>query len=102
MQVDFPDQNRLALSLLDLQTIGTVKAPKRFIIHDFKPEFHIQMEANESLSLQLVLDFDGRQVRSEEDLALLPFASHFQHLERVYQAIRLAGFRGHIMPRERS
>ncbi|MGQ7740537.1 DEAD/DEAH box helicase, partial [Streptococcus suis] len=37
---------------------------------------------------------DGRKVRSEEDLALLPFASHFQHLERVYQAIRLAGFRG--------
>ncbi|MFI3162276.1 SNF2 family helicase [Streptococcus suis] len=94
VQVDFPDQNRLALSLLDLQTIGTVKAPKRLIIHDFKPEFHIQMEANESLSLQLVLDFDGRKVRSEEDLALLPFASHFQHLERVYQAIRLAGFRG--------
>ncbi len=59
------------------------------------------MEANDSLSLQLVLDFDGRKVRSEEDLALLPFASHFQHLERVYQAIRLAGFRGHIMPRER-
>ncbi|MFX3737727.1 hypothetical protein ACJBSD_10575, partial [Streptococcus suis] len=69
-------------------------APKRFIIHDFKTDFHIQMEANYSLSLQLVLDFDGRKVRCEEDLALLPFASNFQHLERVYQAILLAGFWG--------
>ncbi|HFI0852832.1 TPA: DEAD/DEAH box helicase [Streptococcus suis] len=94
VQVDFSDQDRLALSLLDLQTIGTVKAPKRFIIHDFTPEFDIQMESNGSLTLQLVLDFAGRKVRSEEELGLLPFASHFQHLEAVYQAIQLAGFRG--------
>ncbi|HEM6302780.1 TPA: SNF2 helicase associated domain-containing protein [Streptococcus suis] len=94
VQVDFQDQNRLALSLLDLQTIGTVKAPKRFKIHDFTPHFHIEMEASGSLILHLVLDFDGRLVRSEEELSLLPFASHFQHLEAVYQAIGLAGFRG--------
>ncbi|HEM3701955.1 TPA: SNF2 helicase associated domain-containing protein [Streptococcus suis] len=94
VQVDFQDQNRLALSLLDLQTIGTVKAPKRFKIHDFTPHFHIEMEASGSLILHLVLDFDGRLVRSEEELGLLPFASHFQHLEAVYQAIGLAGFRG--------
>ncbi|HFI0501105.1 TPA: DEAD/DEAH box helicase [Streptococcus suis] len=94
VQVDFSDQDRLALSLLDLQTIGTVKAPKRFIIHDFTPQFDIQMESNGSLTLQLVLDFAGRKVRSEEELGLLPFASHFQHLEAVYQAIQLAGFRG--------
>ncbi|HGA1493290.1 TPA: SNF2-related protein [Streptococcus suis] len=94
VQVDFQDQNRLALSLLDLQTIGTVKAPKRFKIHDFTPHFHIEMEASGSLNLHLVLDFDGRLVRSEEELSLLPFASHFQHLESVYQAIGLAGFRG--------
>ncbi|MDQ8819922.1 SNF2 helicase associated domain-containing protein [Streptococcus ruminantium] len=94
VQVDFQDQDRLALSLLDLQTVGTVKAPKRFIIHDFEPEFHIEMEKNGSLTLQLVLDFAGRKVRSEEDLARLPFASHFQHLESIHQAISLAGFRG--------
>ncbi|HFI0253631.1 TPA: SNF2-related protein [Streptococcus suis] len=94
VQVDFQDQNRLALSLLDLQTIGTVKAPKRFKIHDFTPHFHMEMEASGSLILHLVLDFDGRLVRSEEELSLLPFASHFQHLEAVYQAIGLAGFRG--------
>ncbi|HFH9947058.1 TPA: SNF2-related protein [Streptococcus suis] len=94
VQVAFQDQNRLALSLLDLQTIGTVKAPKRFKIHDFTPHFHMEMEASGSLILHLVLDFDGRLVRSEEELSLLPFASHFQHLEAVYQAIGLAGFRG--------
>ncbi|HFI0467012.1 TPA: SNF2-related protein [Streptococcus suis] len=94
VQVDFQDQNRLALSLLDLQTIGTVKAPKRFKIHDFTPHFHMEMEASGSLILHLVLDFDGRLVRSEEELGLLPFASHFQHLEAVYQAIGLAGFHG--------
>ncbi|NQN90558.1 DEAD/DEAH box helicase family protein [Streptococcus suis] len=94
VQVDFSDQDRLALSLLDLQTIGSVSAPKRFRIHDFKPEFDIQMESNGSLTLKLVLDFAGRKVRSEEELGLLPFASHFQHLEAVYQAIQLAGFRG--------
>ncbi|HFU4377581.1 TPA: SNF2-related protein [Streptococcus suis] len=94
VQVDFQDQNRLALSLLDLQTIGTVKAPKRFKIHDFTPHFHIEMDASGSLTMDLILDFDGRLVRSEEELSLLPFASHFQHLEAVYQAISLAGFRG--------
>ncbi|NQP34259.1 DEAD/DEAH box helicase family protein [Streptococcus suis] len=94
VQVDFSDQDRLALSLLDLQTIGTVKAPKRFIIQDFTPEFDIQMQSNGSLTLHLVLDFAGRKVRSEEELGLLPFASHFQHIEEVYQAIQLAGFRG--------
>ncbi|MDG4519088.1 SNF2 family helicase [Streptococcus suis] len=94
VQVDFSDQDRLALSLLDLQTIGTVKAPKRFIIQDFTPEFDIHMQSNGSLTLHLVLDFTGRKVRSEEELGLLPFASHFQHLEEVYQAIQLAGFRG--------
>ncbi|NQN86458.1 DEAD/DEAH box helicase family protein [Streptococcus suis] len=94
VQVDFQDQNRLALTLLDLQTIGTVKAPKRFKIHDFTPHFHMEMEASGSLTMNLILDFDGRLVRSEEELDLLPFASHFQHLEAVYQAIGLAGFRG--------
>lgn len=94
VQVDFQDQNRLALSLLDLQTIGTVKAPKRFKIHDFTPHFHMYMEASGSLTMNLILDFDGRLVRSEDELDLLPFASHFQHLEAVYQAIGLAGFRG--------
>ncbi|HFU4465407.1 TPA: SNF2-related protein [Streptococcus suis] len=94
VQVDFQDQNRLALTLLDLQTIGTVKAPKRFKIHDFTPHFHMEMDASGSLTMNLILDFDGRLVRSEEELSLLPFASHFQHLEAVYQAIGLAGFRG--------
>lgn len=97
IQFDFQDQDRLALSLLDLQTIGTVKAPKRFQIHDFEPEFHIQMEKSGSLSLHLVLNFAGRKVGSEKELALLPFASHFQHLEAVYQAIDLAGFRGKFL-----
>lgn len=94
VQVDFQDQDRLALSLLDLQTIGTIKAPKRFIIHDFQPEFHIQMQGNGGLSLQLVLDFAGRKITNEKELALLPFASHFQHLQAVHQAVEAAGFYG--------
>ena len=94
VQVDFSDQDRLALSLLDLQTIGSVSAPKRFRIHDFKPEFYIKMEADGRLCLQLLLNFGGRMVSSEEELALLPFASHFQHLEAVFQTIHLAGFHG--------
>ena len=94
VQVDFSDQDRLALSLLDLQTIGSVSAPKRFRIHDFKPEFYIKMEVDGRLCLQLLLNFGGRMVSSEEELALLPFASHFQHLEAVFQTIHLAGFHG--------
>lgn len=94
VQVHFQDQDRLALSLADLRTIGTVTAPKRFIIHDFKPEFYIQMEKQGGLSLKLVLDFAGRKVSSEVERRSLPFASHFQHLELVYQAIARAGFRG--------
>lgn len=94
VQVDFQDQNRLALSLLDFQTIGTVTAPKRFLIHDCEPEFHIQMDQHGGLNLQLVLDFAGRKVTSEKELLSLPFACHVRHIEQIYQAIALAGFRG--------
>lgn len=99
IQIDFQDQDRLALSLLELRQLGKVTAPKRFIVHDFQPEFYIESEEDESLTLQLVLDFSGRKVQSEEDLRLLPFASHFQHLEAVYQAILLAAFRGKFYAR---
>lgn len=97
VQVDFQDQGKLALSLLELQKLGKVKAPKRFAIEDFQPEFHLGMEASGRLTLQLVLDFSGRKVASQEELDLLPFTSHFQHLEAVHQAIKLAGFHGKFL-----
>ncbi len=94
VQLDFQDQDRLALGLLDLQTIGTVQAPKRFKIHDFTPEFHIQRQENGGLVLELILDFAGRKVASQKEVEALPFASHFQHLEATHQAVQAAGFRG--------
>ncbi|MBF0778021.1 SNF2-related protein [Streptococcus cuniculi] len=94
VQFDFQDQERLALSLLELELVGNVKAPKRFMIHDFRPRFDFFMRAEGEIELHLTLEFDKRQVARREDLNLLPFSYHFQHLEQVEQVIREAGFRG--------
>lgn len=94
VQFDFEDQERLALSLLELALVGKVKAPKRFVIQDFRPRFDMALQADGEIELRLALEFDNRQVTSREALHLLPFSYHFQHLAQVERVIQEAGFRG--------
>ncbi|MGT2711808.1 DEAD/DEAH box helicase [Streptococcus oriscaviae] len=94
VQVDFQDQDRLAASLLDLQTIGKVTAPKRFLIEDFKPRFRFSLTEAGDLSLALSLEFSRARVEKKEDLAYLPFALHYRHLEAVYHLMKEVGFAG--------
>ncbi|MBF0787612.1 MULTISPECIES: DEAD/DEAH box helicase [unclassified Streptococcus] len=99
IQFDFQDQERLALSLLELQRVGNIKAPKRFIIQDFRPQFDFSLQAGGEMELRLTLDFDHRQVTSKEALNLLPFSYHFQHLAQVEKVIQKAGFQGDFIAR---
>lgn len=99
VQFDFQDQERLALSLLELQLVGTVKAPKRFVIHDFRPRFELSLHAEGEIELDLILEFDHRQVTSREELNRLPFSYHFQHLAQVEQVIQESGFKGDFITR---
>lgn len=94
VQFDFQDQERLALSLLELQLVGKTKAPKRFAIRDFRPHFHLSLQSDGEIELRLTLAFDKKQVTSKEELSLLPFSYHFQHLMQVEKAIREEGFKG--------
>lgn len=88
------EQERLALTLVELQTIGTVRAPKSFIIHDFYPLFTFSVEENEQLALQMTLKFKDREVASQEELASLPYSYHFQQLARIRHFMQKVGFRG--------
>ncbi|MGT2715575.1 SNF2-related protein [Streptococcus respiraculi] len=94
VQFDFQDQERLALSLLELELVGNVKAPKRFVISDFRPRFDFFLRAEGEIELRLTLEFDKIQVASREALHLLPFSYHFQHVAQVEAVIQEAGFRG--------
>ncbi|HFI0256906.1 TPA: SNF2-related protein [Streptococcus suis] len=94
VQVDFQDQNRLALSLLDFQTIGRIKAPKKFQIHDFKPEFHFSLDEDGNLLLDLSLRFSNRLVQNITDLQTLPFSVHIGHLEHIFTIMDQHGFSG--------
>ncbi|MWV56367.1 DEAD/DEAH box helicase [Streptococcus zhangguiae] len=99
VQFDFQDQERLALSLLALQLVGKVKAPKRFIIRDFKPAFELSVQDEDEIVLQLILEFEQGKVRTLTELQSLPFSYHFQHLEMVEKAIQEAGFSGRFTAR---
>lgn len=91
VQVDFQDQEKLALALSDLQLLGPVKAPKKFTIRDFQATFYLS-EKKDGLVLQTVLNFEGFPVRDEEVLDNLPFTPHFHHLEKVFLTIEKLGF----------
>lgn len=94
VQVDFQDQNRLALSLLDFQTMGSVKAPRKFRIQDFKPEFHFSLDKDNNILLDLSLRFANRLVQHQGDLQALPFSVHSGHLEQIFDTMAQQGFSG--------
>lgn len=95
VQVDFQDQEKLALALSDLQLLGPVKAPKKFSIRDFQVTFYLSTSET-GLELQTVLNFEGFRVSSQEVLENLPFTPHYHHLEAVFSAIEKLGFSGKL------
>ena len=98
VQVDFQDQEKLALSLSELQILGPVQAPKKFTIRDFQAHFYLSLEKT-GLELQTVLNFDGFRVREEEVLENLPFTPHYHHLEEIFSVIEAIGFTGRLIAR---
>lgn len=94
---DKEEQERLALGLLELQTIGVVKAPDSFVVHDFRPIFRFSVTEQEKLQLQMTLKFKDQEVSSKEELASLPYSYHFQHLKMIRQFIQKVGFRGDFL-----
>lgn len=96
VQVDFQDQEKLALALSGLQLLGPVRAPKKFTIRDFQVAFHLSIGTN-GLELQTVLDFEGFSVREQEVLENLPFTPHYHHLETVFLTMERLGFKGKLV-----
>ncbi|CQR25775.1 SNF2 family DNA/RNA helicase [Streptococcus varani] len=93
IQVDYQDQEKLALVLEDLQLLGKVIAPKKFRIHNFQAAFYLS-KVDQLLYLETTLDFAGILVKSQEDLEELPFLPNYHHLQRIVATIENLGFRG--------
>ena len=72
VQVDYQDQEKLALALLDFQRLGRVRAPKKFQIQEFQAHFDLSQKGDQ-LFLKTSLDFAGLVVSSQEELEQLPF-----------------------------
>ncbi|MDQ0222225.1 DEAD/DEAH box helicase [Streptococcus moroccensis] len=92
LQVDIEDKDRLALLLLDLDKMGTVKAPKNFKIHDFRAYFEFTRLANDTIRLEMALDFDKIWVPDQAMLESLPFTVHYQHLAAIHDLMQSHGF----------
>lgn len=92
--VEFQDQDRLALSLLDLKKLGRVEAPKRLLIQEFHPFFDFFLLEKGEIGFSLTLSFPQRRVESQEELALLPFAVDYQRLDQIFRLFSEFGFTG--------
>ena len=93
IQVDYQDQEKLALALLDFQRLGRVRAPKKFQIQEFQAHFDLSQNGDQ-LVLKTSLDFGGLVVSHQEELNQLPFLPHYKDLNKVFSAIEQLGFRG--------
>ena len=93
VQVDYQDQEKLALALLDFQRLGRVRAPKKFRIQDFQAHFDLS-QMGDQLVLKTSLDFAGLVVSHQEDLDQLPFLPHYKDLNKVFATLEQLGFRG--------
>lgn len=93
IQVDYQDQEKLALALSDLQMIGQVQAPKKFTIHDFTVSFYLYQE-DDQLKLDTSLHFAGLEIQSQEQLDQVPFLPHYQHLRNLFATLEQVGFKG--------
>ena len=93
IQVDYQDQEKLALALVNLQLLGPVKAPKKFMIHHFQASFDLSQKGHQ-LELRTSLVFDDLVVSSQEELDQLPFLPHYQQLKKIFITIEELGFRG--------
>lgn len=94
VEFELADQHRLALSLVELATVGQVSAPKAFEIRSFKPAFHLDTGRNGQVTLDVTLDFSGYLVRSVGELEQLPFAIHEGQVAQVFTTVEELGFTG--------
>lgn len=89
---NWEDQDKLASSLLDFKELGSVDAPKSFEIKDFSPIFNLSLNHYDEVELHLTFDYGTVQVSSKQELENLPFASHFKHEKRIFNALKANGF----------
>ncbi|MGT2926051.1 DEAD/DEAH box helicase [Streptococcus cuniculipharyngis] len=88
------DKAQLAAVLPEFQLLGQVNAPLDFMVKDFVPQFDVDLLADGRLLLSLTFDYGEHLVRSRQDLSALPYTSHFQHEEEVFQTLLAHGFQG--------
>ena len=92
LQFDSSDQGKLATSLLEFKKMGSLVAPKEFLIHGFRPHFSFDLLASGELAVKLIFDYDSLRVASRKELEDLPFASDFRLEQKVFQTLLQAGF----------
>lgn len=88
------EQAQLAARLLDFQSLGQVDAPADFVIKDFVPSFDLDLEPDGRVVLRVTFDYGQEIVSSRKELLNLPFASHFEHEQTIFQTIKTCGFIG--------
>ena len=72
--------------------MGSLVAPKEFLIHGFRPHFSFDLLASGELAVKLIFDYDSLRVASRKELEDLPFASDFRLEQKVFQTLLQAGF----------
>lgn len=92
MELDLSEQHRLAVSLLDFETIGPVTAPKAFRLEAFEPTFYLSRAGTSGLELQVVLEVAGQKIRSREELEGLSVALHQGKLDQLFARLQELGF----------
>ena len=96
LQFDSSDQGKLATSLLEFKKMGSLVAPKEFLIHGFRPHFSFDLLASGELAVKLIFDYNSLRVASRKELEDLPFASDFKLEQKVFQTLLQAGFKADL------
>lgn len=92
LQFDRLEQAKLASGILEFRKMGQVVAPDNLRIHDFKAYFNLDLAETGEVLLTISFDYGQQQVNNFDDLAKLPFASHYEHQEALFRMIQEAGF----------
>lgn len=88
------EKGQVAAALEDFQVLGQVDAPPSFIVRDFVPSFDLDVTKDQRILLSMSFDYGTDIVSSEEEWRALPYTSHFQREEKIFQTLKAHGFQG--------
>lgn len=78
-----------------LEKFAPIILPEELEVRDFVPSFSFTKMRNQ-IHLDMVWDFEGEKISSEEALQQLPFTYDRQKSHKVFALLRSTGFRNHF------